>query len=114
MISLAFFSILIISIPGFCFEPEKFGRYDIPQACCHSYVPRKIPYKSVTDFYETSSSCHKPGVIFIRKDRQICANPSNEWVQNYMVKLKQEKNIEDDDSQMLHLNRSVEHSPNEE
>ncbi|XP_051848411.1 C-C motif chemokine 3-like isoform X1 [Antechinus flavipes] len=115
MISLAVFSILIISIPGFGFESETYGRYDIPQSCCHSYSLRKIPYKIVTDFYETSSLCHKPGVIFItQKGFQICANPSNEWVQKYMFKLKQKKNIEDDNSQMIHLNKSVEHSPTEE
>ncbi|KAM9005283.1 C-C motif chemokine 3 [Sarcophilus harrisii] len=109
MISLAIFSILIISIPGFCFESERFDRYDIPSACCHSYILRKIPYKIVTGFYETSSFCHKPGVIFFtKKDLQICANPSNEWVQMYMFKLKQKKNIEDDISQMIHLNTSVE------
>ncbi|XP_051848412.1 C-C motif chemokine 3-like isoform X2 [Antechinus flavipes] len=70
MISLAVFSILIISIPGFGFESETYGRYDIPQSCCHSYSLRKIPYKIVTDFYETSSLCHKPGVMELLLERK--------------------------------------------
>ncbi|XP_036624054.1 C-C motif chemokine 3-like [Trichosurus vulpecula] len=65
MVSLAFLSILIISITGFSFETKEFARYDIPNACCHFYAHRRIPYSLVVDFYETSSLCHKPGIIFL-------------------------------------------------
>ncbi|XP_051848413.1 C-C motif chemokine 3-like isoform X3 [Antechinus flavipes] len=89
MISLAVFSILIISIPGFGFESETYGRYDIPQSCCHSYSLRKIPYKIVTDFYETSSLCHKPGVIFFTSNgHQHFANPCESWVWRYVISPK--------------------------
>ncbi|XP_043859522.1 uncharacterized protein LOC122755267 [Dromiciops gliroides] len=121
MVSLAVLSILIISIPGFSFETEKFGPVlyqaapndlfavkHIPNACCHSYT-RQIRYSLVMDFYETSSQCLKPGIIFLtNRGRQICADPRKEWVQVYMFSLKQKKKTEEYRSQRKHFYTSVE------
>ncbi|XP_043824820.1 C-C motif chemokine 3-like [Dromiciops gliroides] len=107
MVSLAVLSILIVSIPGFSFETEKFVKH-IPNACCHSYT-RQIRYSLVMDFYETSSQCLKPGIIFLtNRGRQICANPRKEWVQVYMFSLKQKKKTEEYRSQRKHFYTSVE------
>ncbi|KAL2765375.1 C-C motif chemokine 3-like 1 precursor [Daubentonia madagascariensis] len=62
---------------------------DTPTACCFSYTSRHIPRKFVVDYFETSSQCSKPGVIFLtRRDRQICADPSEAWVQEYITDLE--------------------------
>ncbi|XP_004608647.1 C-C motif chemokine 4 isoform X1 [Sorex araneus] len=62
---------------------------DPPTSCCFSYTLRKIPRNFVTDYYETSSLCSQPAVVFqTRRGRQICANPSDAWVQEYMDDLE--------------------------
>nr|XP_020861365.1 C-C motif chemokine 3-like [Phascolarctos cinereus] len=115
MVSLAVLFILIIPVPGFCFETEQSVKYDIPNACCHAYVRRQIPYSLVVDFYETSSHCLKPGIIFLtNKDHQVCANPRSEWVQLYIFSLKQKKKTEEYHSQIKHFYSSVKLSPPEE
>ncbi|XP_025707052.1 C-C motif chemokine 3 [Callorhinus ursinus] len=62
---------------------------DTPTACCFSYVSKQITRKFIVDYFETSSQCSKPGVIFqTRKGRQACANPSEAWVQEYVTDLE--------------------------
>ncbi|XP_023595462.1 C-C motif chemokine 15 [Trichechus manatus latirostris] len=57
--------------------------------CCVSYTPRNIRCVFMEDYFETSSGCSKPGVIFITKRGQrVCANPSSNHVQNCMEQLK--------------------------
>ncbi|XP_074046484.1 C-C motif chemokine 4 homolog [Macrotis lagotis] len=115
MISLAVLSILMISIPSFCFENKDSVGYVIPMSCCEFYASRQIPFSLLEDFYETSSFCLKPGIIFrTKKGRQICANPRNVWVQIYIFKLKQKKNTEEYHSQINYLYRNRELTPSEE
>ncbi|KAM9044980.1 C-C motif chemokine 4 isoform 2-T2 [Megaptera novaeangliae] len=59
---------------------------DPPTACCFSYTLRKLPRNFVIDYYETSSLCSQPAVT--KKGRQVCANPSDPWVQEYMDDLE--------------------------
>ncbi|MBZ3889023.1 C-C motif chemokine 4 [Sciurus carolinensis] len=62
---------------------------DPPTACCFSYTLRKLPRNFVTDYFETSSLCSQPAVVFqTKKGRQVCANPSETWVQEYMDDLE--------------------------
>ncbi|XP_058416392.1 C-C motif chemokine 4 isoform X1 [Diceros bicornis minor] len=62
---------------------------DPPTACCFSYTMRKLPRNFVIDYYETSSLCSQPAVVFqTKKGRQVCANPSDAWVQEYMDDLE--------------------------
>ncbi|XP_013374892.1 PREDICTED: C-C motif chemokine 3-like [Chinchilla lanigera] len=62
---------------------------DTPTACCFTYVAKKIPRQYVADYYETSSQCSQSGVIFITKrGREVCANPSEAWVQEYINDLE--------------------------
>ncbi|XP_058415318.1 C-C motif chemokine 3-like [Diceros bicornis minor] len=62
---------------------------DTPPTFCFSYISWRIPRKFVDDYYETSSQCSKPGVIFqIKKGRQVCADPAEVWVQEYMTDLE--------------------------
>ncbi|NP_001108413.1 C-C motif chemokine 3-like [Equus przewalskii] len=62
---------------------------DTPTACCFSYVSRQIPRKFINDYYETSSQCSKPAIIFqTKRSRQVCADPSEAWVQEYVTDLE--------------------------
>ncbi|XP_074830549.1 C-C motif chemokine 4-like isoform X2 [Natator depressus] len=57
---------------------------DPPTACCFSYTAWQIPRNFVKDYYSTSSMCSQPGT----KGRELCANPSESWVQEYMNDLE--------------------------
>lgn len=62
---------------------------DPPTACCFSYVPRKVPRNLVVDYFETSSLCSQPAVVFqTKRGKQICANPSEPWVEEYINDLE--------------------------
>ncbi|XP_043861410.1 C-C motif chemokine 4-like isoform X2 [Dromiciops gliroides] len=58
---------------------------DPPTSCCFSYIRQQINRKFVADYYETSSLCSQPGVV---KGQQVCANPSEAWVQSYVEHLE--------------------------
>ncbi|XP_024065845.1 C-C motif chemokine 4-like isoform X2 [Terrapene carolina triunguis] len=58
---------------------------DPPTACCFSYTARQIPRNFVKDYYSTSSMCSQPGIV---KGRELCANPSESWVQEYVNDLE--------------------------
>ncbi|XP_024065851.2 C-C motif chemokine 4-like [Terrapene carolina triunguis] len=58
---------------------------DMP-ICCFSHTARQIPRSMVVDYYDTSSMCSLPAIVFItKKGRSVCANPSNSWVQAYVT-----------------------------
>ncbi|XP_011827479.1 PREDICTED: C-C motif chemokine 4 isoform X3 [Mandrillus leucophaeus] len=57
---------------------------DPPTACCFSYTVRKLPRNFVVDYYETSSLCSQPAVV----GKQVCADPSETWVQEYVNDLE--------------------------
>ncbi|PKK19000.1 C-C motif chemokine 5, transcript variant X2 [Columba livia] len=57
--------------------------------CCFSYTSRKLPQSHVKDYFYTSSKCSQPAVVFVtRKSREVCANPEEDWVQEYMSDLE--------------------------
>ncbi|NWY94678.1 CCL3 protein, partial [Loxia curvirostra] len=57
--------------------------------CCFSYISRRIPRSIISSAYMTSNLCGKPGVVLItRKGRQLCADPSADWVQKYLEDLE--------------------------
>ncbi|XP_008066837.1 C-C motif chemokine 3-like [Carlito syrichta] len=81
---------VLLSVMALCNQvfSVPFGA-DTPTACCFTYIARQIPQKFIADYYETSSQCSKPGVIFLTKrGRQVCANPSEDWVQEYVTNLE--------------------------
>ncbi|XP_065503273.1 C-C motif chemokine 4 homolog isoform X2 [Caloenas nicobarica] len=76
---------LTLLIAAFCYQTSSapLGS-DPPTSCCFSYTSRQLPRTFVVEYYETSSQCSQPGV----KGRQVCANPENDWVQEYMSDLE--------------------------
>ncbi|XP_001367433.1 C-C motif chemokine 4-like [Monodelphis domestica] len=82
-VSAAALSILMVMAFNSLVSSAPLGS-DSPMSCCFSYVSKQIPRKFVTDYYETSILCSQPAVVFqTKKGRQVCANPSDDWVQKY-------------------------------
>ncbi|KAB1266428.1 C-C motif chemokine 14 [Camelus dromedarius] len=60
-----------------------------PAECCFTYVTRAIPRWRILGYYESSSQCVNPGIVFItKKGHVICANPRDDWVQDYIQELE--------------------------
>lgn len=56
--------------------------------CCQDYIRHPLPPRFVKEFYWTSKSCRKPGVVLITiKNRDICADPRMLWVKKILHKL---------------------------
>ncbi|XP_026548646.1 C-C motif chemokine 4-like [Notechis scutatus] len=55
----------------------------LPTACCVSFMKRPIPLNLLKSFEYTSGRCSPSAVVFLTKrDRKICADPSEPWVQD--------------------------------
>ncbi|NXE96667.1 CCL4 protein, partial [Menura novaehollandiae] len=88
-VSVAALAILIVAL---CYQTSAapLGS-DPPTSCCFSYTSRQLPRNFVRDYYETNSQCPQPAVVFVtRKGREVCADPSEPWVQEYMTSLELE------------------------
>ncbi|XP_021026600.1 C-C motif chemokine 22 [Mus caroli] len=56
--------------------------------CCQDYIRHPLPSRLVKEFFWTSKSCRKPGVVLITvKNRDICADPRQVWVKKLLRKL---------------------------
>ncbi|KAM8991261.1 C-C motif chemokine 4 homolog [Guaruba guarouba] len=76
---------LAILIAAFCYQTSAapIGS-DPPTSCCFTYTSRQLPRSFVVEYYETSSQCPQPAVVFItKKGRQVCADPDQDWVKQY-------------------------------
>uniref|UniRef100_A0A8C4Y8P3 C-C motif chemokine n=1 Tax=Gopherus evgoodei TaxID=1825980 RepID=A0A8C4Y8P3_9SAUR len=63
---------------------------DMPISCCFSHTSRQIPRSMVVDYYDTSSKCSLPAVVFTtKKGREVCSDPNARWVQEYIKHVKQ-------------------------
>ncbi|XP_036124656.1 C-C motif chemokine 14-like [Molossus molossus] len=80
--------LLITIVLGAKTKSSSRGPYH-PTECCFTYATHTIRRQRITDYYETSSLCSKPGIVFItQKGYPICANPSDDWVQDYIKELE--------------------------
>ncbi|XP_049659356.1 C-C motif chemokine 4 homolog [Accipiter gentilis] len=85
-----FVAALTILIAALCYQTSAapIGS-DPPTSCCFTYTSRQLPRSFVVEYYETNSQCPQPAVVFItKKGRQVCANPEQDWVQEYMSDLE--------------------------
>ncbi|XP_032176203.1 C-C motif chemokine 14 [Mustela erminea] len=92
MAAISLFLILLVTCAlGRKPEQSSRGPYH-PAECCVSYIAQAIPRHRIADYYETSSQCSKPGVVFItKKGHSICANPRHNWVQDYIKDLEEKR-----------------------
>ncbi|XP_032136725.1 C-C motif chemokine 4 isoform X2 [Sapajus apella] len=56
---------LLVLVAAFC-SPALSAPMgsDPPTACCFSYTVRKLPRNFVVDYFETSSLCSQPAVVY--------------------------------------------------
>nr|AAU50525.1 small inducible cytokine A4 [Fundulus heteroclitus] len=61
-----------------------------PMMCCYNYLHHRIPFKGIEGFSVLNSTqCRISGIVFhTKRGRQICANPADEWVMNYVRRLE--------------------------
>ncbi|XP_036922812.1 C-C motif chemokine 16 isoform X1 [Sturnira hondurensis] len=57
---------------------------NLPHTCCMNYQDKVLPRKRVAG-YRKALNCHLPAIIFVtRKNREVCTNPNNGWVRDYL------------------------------
>ncbi|XP_015481105.1 C-C motif chemokine 4 homolog [Parus major] len=60
-----------------------------PIFCCFTHISRPIPSRVIRSAYRTSSSCPTQGVVLVTKNRkEVCADPTAHWVQEYLKHLE--------------------------
>ncbi|XP_038183522.1 C-C motif chemokine 8-like [Arvicola amphibius] len=89
-ISAVLLGLLLIAVtvsPGELAEPDEVPP---PTSCCFSLTQRKIPLRMLQSYQNTSTQCSLAAVIFkTKRDKQICADPTQKWVNDYMKFLDQ-------------------------
>lgn len=65
--------------------------YGIPSTCCFSYMRKPVNCELIVDYFEPSSVCSKPAIIFINKiGHPFCADPNAPSVQKCIQKIRTE------------------------
>ncbi|XP_016057479.1 PREDICTED: uncharacterized protein LOC107528825 [Miniopterus natalensis] len=60
---------------------------NLSHSCCLKYHEKVLPRKLVVG-YRKALNCYLPAIILITKrNREICTNPNNKWVQDYIENL---------------------------
>uniref|UniRef100_A0A670YUJ1 C-C motif chemokine n=1 Tax=Pseudonaja textilis TaxID=8673 RepID=A0A670YUJ1_PSETE len=58
--------------------------------CCFDYVKKPIPQRNLRSFERTNARCSMQAVVFITHvNRQMCADPNAQWVQDRIKYLSQ-------------------------
>ncbi|XP_057572143.1 C-C motif chemokine 16 [Hippopotamus amphibius kiboko] len=80
-----FLFILILTITSAVHSQPKIPEsVNASPTCCLKYNEKVLPRKVVVG-YRKALNCYLPAIIFItKKKREICTNPNNEWVQEYI------------------------------
>uniref|UniRef100_A0A8P4KMU1 C-C motif chemokine n=2 Tax=Dicentrarchus labrax TaxID=13489 RepID=A0A8P4KMU1_DICLA len=70
--------VLLLSSLAVLAYPNSFG----PDECCFKFA-KSLPKTKVSNYRYTEGQCPMSAVIFMmKKGRQFCANPSENWVQD--------------------------------
>nr|KAF6295273.1 C-C motif chemokine ligand 16 [Myotis myotis] len=57
---------------------------NISPSCCLKHEEKVLPRKLVVG-YRKAFNCNLPAIILVtKKKREICTNPNNKWVQDYI------------------------------
>ncbi|XP_012606867.1 C-C motif chemokine 22 [Microcebus murinus] len=69
-------------------EAGPYGANVEDSVCCRDFLRWPLPLRKVKEFYWTSHSCRRPGVVLLTtRNRQICADPRLPWVQKIINRL---------------------------
>ncbi|XP_040838046.1 C-C motif chemokine 22 [Ochotona curzoniae] len=70
-------------------EAGPYGANVEDSICCQGYMRRPLHQRVVRNFYWTSNSCRKPGVVLVtNRHLEICADPDAPWVKKILLRLK--------------------------
>ncbi|XP_055475808.1 C-C motif chemokine 8-like [Psammomys obesus] len=86
--------LLCLLLTAVTVSPEEQAGPDkafVPVSCCFAAIKRRIPFKMVQSYRRiTSIQCSWEAVVFkTKKGRLICADPTENWVNDYVVLLDQ-------------------------
>ncbi|KAG8520202.1 C-C motif chemokine 5 [Galemys pyrenaicus] len=80
---------VVLATAAFCAPASASPYASDTTPCCFAYINRVLPRTHIQEYFYTSSKCSVPAVVFVtRKKRQICANPENTWVKDYINNLE--------------------------
>ncbi|NXB04316.1 CCL5 protein, partial [Cnemophilus loriae] len=87
-------ALAVLFVAVFCYQatssPISLNFYG---PCCDNYITRPLPLSHVVKYKHTGSPCSLPAVIFTTiKDKLVCANPNDKWVQDITNQLKDNEN----------------------
>ncbi|XP_021517493.1 C-C motif chemokine 8-like [Meriones unguiculatus] len=86
-------ALLCLLLTAVIVSPEEQAGPDkasVPVSCCFVGIKRRIPFKMVQSYRRTSIQCPWEAVVFKTKNgRLICADPTENWVNSYVVLLDQ-------------------------
>ncbi|XP_055059403.1 monocyte chemotactic protein 1B [Misgurnus anguillicaudatus] len=67
-----------------------------PVRCCTKYSTKSFPLQLLKDYkqQDDTMTCNIPATVFITvKNRQICANPNDLWVQNAISHIQKKRKL---------------------
>ncbi|XP_062448778.1 C-C motif chemokine 5-like [Rhea pennata] len=83
-------ALAVLFVAAFCYQVSSSpAAVNIFGPCCSRYLTKAIPEHRVKAYAHTSNHCIQPAVIFTTvKDKMLCGNPEDKWVQDIMNHLK--------------------------
>nr|XP_014342821.1 PREDICTED: C-C motif chemokine 5-like [Latimeria chalumnae] len=86
---------VVLVLAAFCSETQATEAMTAPSACCFSYQTQRIPMRAIKQYSYTSSKCSMPALVIVtKKGREVCVNPEDDWVQNYLKSPKKATDAE--------------------
>ncbi|CAK6438258.1 unnamed protein product [Pipistrellus nathusii] len=82
----ALFLLILATVSTFEGQPRSPAAVNLSASCClkYKYEKKVLPRKQVVG-YRKALNCNLPAIILVtNKNKEVCTNPSKEWVQNYI------------------------------
>uniref|UniRef100_A0A3B4F2T9 Chemokine interleukin-8-like domain-containing protein n=1 Tax=Pundamilia nyererei TaxID=303518 RepID=A0A3B4F2T9_9CICH len=64
-----------------------------PEKCCFQFLRVRFPAKRVTSFEYTDKRCAMEGVLKTVGDKQLCADPTMQWVKKIIESIQSKNDI---------------------
>ncbi|NWV08820.1 CCL4 protein, partial [Ptilonorhynchus violaceus] len=83
-------ALAVLFVAVLCYQVSSSpSSLDFYGPCCIKYITKPLPLSLVVKYKHTGSRCSLSAVIFTTiKDKLVCANPNDKWVQDIVNQLK--------------------------